>query len=84
MALQIFGSFGTDHLIGSAGNDFVVGGEDNDLAFLGAGNDFFDWNLGDDNDTVEGQAGTDTAHVNGVDGIGADVFALQPTAGAPL
>ncbi len=76
LALQLFGSFGADTLIGGAGgNDYVVGGDGNDLAQLGAGNDFFDWNLGDDNDTVEGQAGIDTARANG-DGS-ADVFSLS-------
>ena len=81
MALQLFGSFGIDHFIGSAGTDFVDGGDGNDLAFLGAGNDFFEWNPDDDNDTIEGQAGTDTVHVNGEDGIGADVFALAANGG---
>ena len=32
---------------------------------MGAGNDTFVWNPGDDNDTVEGQAGTDTLLFNG-------------------
>ena len=76
LALQLFGSLGADTLIGSAGNDYVDGDDGNDLAQLGAGNDFFEWNPGDDNDTIEGQAGMDTVHVNGEDGIGADVFAL--------
>ena len=76
LALQLFGSIGADTLIGGAGgNDYVVGGDGNDLAQLGAGNDFFDWNLGDDNDTVEGQAGIDTARVNG--DASADVFSLS-------
>jgi Ca2+-binding RTX toxin-like protein len=76
LALQLFGSIGADTLIGGAGgNDYVVGGDGNDLALLGAGNDFFDWNLGDDNDTVEGQAGIDTARVNG--DASADVFSLS-------
>ena len=76
LALQLFGSFGNDTLIGGAGgNDYVLGGDGNDLALLGAGNDFFDWNLGDDSDTVEGQAGIDTARANG-DGS-ADVFSVS-------
>ena len=32
---------------------------------MGAGNDTFVWNPGDDNDTVEGQAGIDTMLFNG-------------------
>ena len=76
LALQLFGSIGADTLIGGAGgNDYVVGGDGNDLTLLGAGNDFFDWNLGDDNDTVEGQAGMDTARFNG-DAGPAEVFEL--------
>jgi Ca2+-binding RTX toxin-like protein len=76
LALQLFGGIGADTLIGGAGgNDYVVGGDDNDLALLGAGNDFFDWNLGDDNDTVEGQTGIDTVRVNG--DASADVFSLS-------
>ena len=35
------------------------------MAFLGAGNDAFVWNPGDDNDTVEGQAGIDRLDFNG-------------------
>ena len=41
------------------------GGRGNDIAFLGAGDDTFVWNPGDGNDTVEGQAGTDTMQFNG-------------------
>jgi Ca2+-binding RTX toxin-like protein len=74
LALQMLGSFGDDKFLGGAGNDYVDGGDGNDFAQLGAGNDFFDWNLGDDKDTVEGQAGLDTARANGDDG--ADVFTL--------
>ena len=32
---------------------------------MGAGNDTFVWNPGDDNDVLEGQAGTDTMLFNG-------------------
>jgi Ca2+-binding RTX toxin-like protein len=32
---------------------------------MGAGDDVFVWNPGDDNDTVEGQAGSDTLDFNG-------------------
>jgi Ca2+-binding RTX toxin-like protein len=76
LALQLYGSLGADTLIGGAGgNDYVEGGDGNDFALLGAGNDFFDWNLGDDTDTIEGQAGIDTVRANG--DAGADVFTLS-------
>ena len=35
------------------------------MARLGAGNDTFVWNPGDDNDTIEGQDGTDAMVFNG-------------------
>src|SRR6185436_14158146 len=70
--LNLFGGIGADTLTGSAGNDFVLGGVGNDLALLGAGNDVFGWNHGDGNDTVEGQAGTDTLRFKGA--IGAENF----------
>ena len=34
-----------------------------DLALMGAGDDVFTWNPGDDNDTLEGQAGFDAMRV---------------------
>ncbi len=55
----ILGSQGADVILGGAGNDFVFGDNGNDVAFLGAGDDVFQWNPGDGNDTIEGQAGTD-------------------------
>ncbi len=65
MSLQLNGGLGIDTLIGSASNDLMFGNDGNDLALMGAGNDTFVWNPGDDNDTVEGQAGTDTLLFNG-------------------
>jgi Ca2+-binding RTX toxin-like protein len=65
IGLAINGGLGDDIVLGSAGADTVNGGDGDDLAFLGAGNDMFVWNPGDDNDTIEGQAGTDTLHFNG-------------------
>lgn len=56
----ILGSQGADVLFGGEGNDYVFGDNGNDVAFLGAGDDRFEWNPGDGNDTVEGQAGTDS------------------------
>ena len=65
IGLAINGGLGVDIVLGSAGADTVSGGDGDDLAFLGAGNDTFVWNPGDDNDTIEGQAGTDTLRFNG-------------------
>jgi Ca2+-binding RTX toxin-like protein len=65
IALAINGGLGGDILFGSAGNDTVNGGDGDDTAFLGAGDDLFVWNPGDDNDTIEGQSGTDTLQFNG-------------------
>ena len=65
ISLQMAGGLGADIFIGSAGNDTVSGGDGNDTALLGLGNDVFVWNPGDDNDTIEGQAGLDTLRFNG-------------------
>jgi Ca2+-binding RTX toxin-like protein len=65
ISLTLNGGLGEDILIGSQGDDVVVGGDGDDTAFMGAGNDVFAWNPGDDNDTIEGQAGVDTLVFNG-------------------
>jgi Ca2+-binding RTX toxin-like protein len=64
MQLTILGELGDDVITGGAGDDVVVGGDGNDMARLGAGNDRFVWNPGDDNDSVDGQAGFDTLDFN--------------------
>jgi len=56
----INGSQGDDLIRGGDGNDFIFGDNGNDRAEMGAGDDVFQWNPGDGNDTLEGQAGTDT------------------------
>jgi Ca2+-binding RTX toxin-like protein len=56
----ILGSQGADTLLGGDDDDFIFGDNGNDLALLGAGDDVFQWNPGDGNDTVEGEAGFDT------------------------
>lgn len=56
----LLGSNGADHLFGDVGNDFVDGNQGDDASFLGTGNDIFHWDPGDNNDIVEGQAGSDT------------------------
>jgi Ca2+-binding RTX toxin-like protein len=63
--LTMNGGLGNDVLLGSAGNDLMTGGDGTDTALMGAGNDTFVWNPGDDNDTLEGQAGTDRLLFNG-------------------
>jgi Ca2+-binding RTX toxin-like protein len=59
------GGLGNDVFLGSEGDDLVNGGDGDDVAFLGAGEDTFVWNPGDDNDTLEGQAGFDRMLFNG-------------------
>jgi Ca2+-binding RTX toxin-like protein len=61
----LLGSQGADVFLGGAGNDFNFGDDGDDLFFGGAGNDTFEWNPGDDNDTLEGQDGTDRMLFNG-------------------
>src|SRR5688572_33072062 len=56
----LLGSQGADVFLGGDGNDFIFGDNGNDVAFMGAGDDAFQWDPGDGNDTLEGQAGTDT------------------------
>jgi Ca2+-binding RTX toxin-like protein len=56
----IDGGLGADNLLGSTGNDTVDGGDRNDTVDLGGGRDVFIWNPGDDDDdTIQGQAGSD-------------------------
>ena len=56
---SLFGSLGDDSFLGGDGDDFIFGGNGNDLARMGADDDVFQWNPGDDNDTVEGEDGSD-------------------------
>jgi Ca2+-binding RTX toxin-like protein len=56
----LLGSQGADVLLGGDGDDFIFGDNGDDLALMGANNDVFQWDPGDGNDTLEGQAGTDT------------------------
>lgn len=65
IALTLNGGLGNDHLLGSEGADLANGGDGDDIALLGNGNDTFVWNPGDDNDTLEGQAGVDTLVFHG-------------------
>jgi Ca2+-binding RTX toxin-like protein len=60
IALTVLGGLGADVVFGSVGADIVRGGGGADTALLGAGDDLFGWAPGDESDTIEGQAGTDT------------------------
>jgi hypothetical protein len=51
--------------IGGSGNDFNDGNNGDDIAHMGSGSDTFRWDPGDDNDTIEGDSGTDTLDFNG-------------------
>jgi RTX calcium-binding nonapeptide repeat (4 copies) len=59
------GGSGVETFITGPGDDTVDGNRGNDVAFLGSGDDTFIWDPGDGNDTLEGQAGTDTMLFNG-------------------
>ena len=61
----LLGSQGADVFLGGDGNDFNFGDNGNDLFFGGTGNDAFQWDPGDGNDTLEGQAGIDRMIFNG-------------------
>jgi Ca2+-binding RTX toxin-like protein len=73
--LSLFADDGDDNIIGSAGVDFINGGRGTDTVAMGAGNDRFQWNPGEGNDVVDGQAGFDTHEFNG--SAAAENFALQ-------
>jgi Ca2+-binding RTX toxin-like protein len=62
---SLLGGNGADTLLGGAGDDFVDGNQGADTALLGGGADTFQWDPGDSNDVVEGQAGLDTLAFNG-------------------
>jgi Ca2+-binding RTX toxin-like protein len=61
----LLGGSGREIFIGGGGDDVIAGGDADDTAFMGGGADRFTWNAGDDNDIVEGQAGSDTLDFNG-------------------
>jgi Ca2+-binding RTX toxin-like protein len=62
---RLLGSRGDDILLGGDGNDFIDGVQGNDFVQMGAGDDVFQWDPGDGNDTVNGQAGIDKMVFNG-------------------
>lgn len=55
----IVGGLGGDVIFAAGGGDLICGGDGDDLIFGGGGNDTTSWAPGDDNDTIEGQDGTD-------------------------
>jgi Ca2+-binding RTX toxin-like protein len=61
----LLGSNGADVLIGGEGDDFVDGNQGSDFALLGNGDDLYQWDPGDGNDILEGQADHDTLAFNG-------------------
>jgi hypothetical protein len=65
IGLVVEGGLGPDVVLGSPGDDQVLGQDGNDTLLLGAGNDTATWNPGDDNDTLEGQGGTDRVVMTG-------------------
>ncbi|WP_205760888.1 beta strand repeat-containing protein [Luteolibacter luteus] len=63
------GKGGSDFLFGGAGSDTLTGGDADDQVFGEADTDRMIWNPGDDTDLNEGGGGSDTAEVNGGNGI---------------
>lgn len=62
---RLSGRGGTDNLTGGDGTDTLIGGDGDDQVSGGNQDDQFIWNPGDDDDLLEGDAGTDTITVIG-------------------
>jgi Ca2+-binding RTX toxin-like protein len=86
--LRMNGGQGNDTLIGSDGDDVMDAGPGDDTMVCGAGHDVMAgndgddrmvWSHGDASDVMDGQAGNDTAEVNGAPGDG-DHFTVKPAA----
>jgi hypothetical protein len=84
--LRMNGGEGNDTLIGSDGDDVMDAGPGDDTMVCGAGHDVMAgndgddrmvWNHGDGSDAMDGQAGNDTAEVNGAPRDG-DHFTVKP------
>jgi Ca2+-binding RTX toxin-like protein len=84
--LRMNGGDGNDTLIGSDGDDVMDAGPGDDTMVCGAGHDVMAgndgddrmvWNHGDEPDVMDGQAGNDTAEINGAPGDG-DHFTVAP------
>lgn len=72
--MKIFGGAGNDTILGSnfpdelsggPGNDFIDGQQQNDTILGGDGDDTFQWDPGDGNDKIDGNAGADKMIFNG-------------------
>ncbi len=57
---ELLGSQGADVFLGGENDDDIFGDNGDDVALMGGGDDEFRWDPGDGNDTLEGQAGSDT------------------------
>lgn len=75
------GGSGNDILYGGRGDDFVSGGTGNDRMRGGSGNDTLDWDDGEGDDIISGDAGFDTVEVNG-SVLKGDNFVLGKNAGS--
>lgn len=56
---SLFGMDGNDSIYGNSGNDTLVGGTGNDSLIGAAGNDTYEFNLGEDIDTITDSGGND-------------------------
>ena len=73
------GGAGAETLLGGTGDDVADGNLGADTARLGSGNDRFNWDPGDNSDTVEGEGGSDVLSFNGANiGENIDVTANGP------
>jgi Ca2+-binding RTX toxin-like protein len=74
------GAESDDTLTGGDGSDTLVGRQGTDVMSGGAGDDTFVWNNGDGSDRLNGDAGVDSAEVNGSAALG-DTLTLDPVPG---
>jgi Ca2+-binding RTX toxin-like protein len=74
---NLTGTDGDDTLKGGPGNDRLVGFRGGDHMIGGDGDDTMVWNNGDGSDVMDGEAGIDTAEVNGA-GTAGDDFTVNP------
>jgi Ca2+-binding RTX toxin-like protein len=63
----IDGGAENDKIFGMRGDDSLTGGTGDDEIYGGTGNDVTHWTVGDGNDRVDGQGGSDTVSIIGTD-----------------
>lgn len=80
--LVINGGPGNDILTGGPGNDIITGGLGDDLINAGPGDDLIIWRSGDGNDTINGDADTDTLSLTGALGLNDTVLIAAATSGS--